>query len=82
MMFNATKARKLSGRVKERKIKEKWNWKDTLELKKVEILIKRSCQEGGRELLLYSYPGSRVIEKLKINGYNVSKGDIGLEIKW
>lgn len=86
--FNAENARKLSESAQVKQRKEEWNWKDTLELKKVENLIKRCCKKGRRELRLNSSLRSRVVEKLRANGYKVvfvqtiDGSVIGVQIEW
>jgi len=101
-MFDAAEANELlksaieeQVRKEQLPIKEKWNWLDALNLKKVERDIKECCKEGHS---YFSFRGSlyprnyypirdRVADKLRENGYTVYVGKINgkvieVEIEW
>ena len=73
-MFNAYSARNLTN---------EWNWRDTLQMKKIERKIKRRCKRSDRELVLIMTPTDRVVKRLKAGGYKVTMGDpFGAVIEW
>lgn len=72
--FNADSANKLA---------KSWNWRDKVQLSRIERKIKRRCKRGNTELVLMTTPRPRVVELLKNQGYQVTMGNpSGAVIKW
>ena len=73
-MFIADDARGLSN---------EWNWRDRIQMSKIKRKIKQRCKIGCRDLVLITPPNSKIVSKLRNEGYEAKMVcGFGFVIKW